>query len=309
MLSTSRITRALVGVVAAVLASAALTGAAPPAAATTAQAARPSGHHGSGHRGAGHGKEYYVSLGDSLSVGFQPNVDRNTSASYPDQLFAKLRKHDPNLVHVSFGCSGETTQTMIGGGICSYRGAASQLAAAVGFLAAHRGQVRLVTLDIGANDVDGCAVGNTLNLTCAEQGITAVGTELPQIAQRLRAAGGPRPQYIGMNYYDPFLVAWLGGAAGQQQARESVTLSTAFNGAIQAGLHSSGFELADVSRTFATDDFTRQVGVPGLGELPVNVAHVCEWTWECTKYVNIHANTLGYSVIAGVFRRVVERRR
>lgn len=302
MLSTSRTARALGGVAAAALASAALTGAASPAAAATAQNAQ---HHGSGQ----HGKQYYVSLGDSLSVGFQPNVDANTSASYPDQLYAKLKKRDPNLVHVSFGCSGETTQTMIGGGVCSYPDAASQLAAAVKFLDAHRGQVRLVTLDIGANDVDGCLGQDGLNLTCAEQGIATVAAQLPQITKQLRQAGGPRPRYVGMNYYDPFLAAWLTGPAGQQEARQSVTLSTAFNGAIQAGLRSTGFELADVSRTFATDDFTRQVNVPDLGRLPVNVAHVCEWTWECTQYQNIHANTLGYGVIAGVFQRVLERRR
>ncbi|QMU72825.1 SGNH/GDSL hydrolase family protein [Streptacidiphilus sp. P02-A3a] len=308
MLSSSRTIRALGGVAAAALASAALTGAASPATAATAQGAQHSQHHGQ-HGSRHHGKEYYVSLGDSLSVGFQPNVDANTSASYPDQLYAKLKKRDPELVHVSFGCSGETTQTMISGGICAYPDAASQLAAAVKFLDGHRGQVRLVTLDIGANNVDGCAGSTGLDLACAEKGIATVATQLPQITQQLRRAGGSRPRYVGMNYYDPFLAAWLTGPTGQQEAEQSVTLSTTFNAAIQAGLRRSGFELADVSRTFATDDFTHQVSVPGLGQLPVNVAHVCQWTWECTPYQNIHANTLGYGVIAGVFQRVLERRR
>ena len=303
VLSSSRITRALVGAAAAALAAAALTGAASPGAAA---AATPAAHGAQPARQ--HAPDYYVSLGDSLAAGYQPNAG-NTDESYTDQLYAKLKKHDPKLVHIKLGCSGETTQTMINGGICSYPGATSQLIAAVAFLKAHRGQVRYVTLDIGANNVDGCATATGLDMTCAAQGIATVGTELPQITKALRQAGGWGPQYVGMNYYDPFLAAWLTGAAGQQLAKESVTLSTSFNGTIQTALRATGFRLADVSRTFATDDFTRQVAVPGIGTLPENVAHVCEWTWECTPYHNIHANTLGYGVIAGVFERVLEHRR
>jgi len=300
VLSTSRTIRALVGAATAALAAAALTGAAAPTATAAAHPARQGRHHA---------PDYYVSLGDSLAAGYQPNAGGDTDESYTDQLYAKLKKHDPNLVHIKLGCSGETTQTMIAGGICSYPGADSQLDAAVRFLDAHRGQVRYVTLDIGANDVDSCATATGLDMACAEQGIATVAAQLPQIAEAVHRAGGPGPQYVGMNYYDPFLAAWLTGAAGQQLAQQSVTLSTAFNGAIQTGLRASGFTLANVSKTFATDDFSRQVTVPGIGKLPVNVARVCEWTWECTPYHNIHANTLGYGVIAGVFERVLEDRR
>ena len=301
MLSTSRTARALVGVAAAALSAAALTGAASPAAASSAHPAQPARHHAQA--------DYYVSLGDSLAAGYQPNVGGNTDESYTDQLYAQLKKHDPNLVHIKLGCSGETTQTMIDGGICSYPGATSQLDAAVQFLDAHKGRVRYVTLDIGANDVDGCATAGGLDMTCAEQGIATVAAQLPQITAALHAAGGDRPTYVGMNYYDPFLAAWLTGPTGQALAKESVQLSTGFNGAIQAGLKATGFKLADVSATFATDDFTRTETVPGIGKLPLNVAHICTWTWECTSYQNIHANTLGYAVIAGVFEKALERRR
>ena len=40
------------------------------------------------------------------------------------------------------------------GGVCSYPGAGSQLAAAVAFLRTHRGSVKYLTIDIGANDID-----------------------------------------------------------------------------------------------------------------------------------------------------------
>jgi len=73
---------------------------------------------------------YYVSLGDSLSQGVQPNAAGTsvpTPQGYPNQLYAALRRTHPGLRLVKFGCGGETTTTMINGGICSYP-AGSQLA-------------------------------------------------------------------------------------------------------------------------------------------------------------------------------------
>ena len=97
---------------------------------------------------------YYVSLGDSLSQGVQPNAAGTslpTAQGYPNQLYAALRRTHPGLRLVKLGCGGETTTTMINGGICSYP-AGSQLATAVGFLRSHRGRISLITIDIGAND-------------------------------------------------------------------------------------------------------------------------------------------------------------
>src|SRR5271169_6906400 len=91
---------------------------------------------------------YYLALGDSLSQGVQPDAagtSVETGQGYPDQLYAVLRRSQPALQLVKLGCPGETTATMIHGGICSYRGG-SQLAAAVAFLNAHRGHLRLVTI-------------------------------------------------------------------------------------------------------------------------------------------------------------------
>ena len=87
---------------------------------------------------------YYLALGDSLSQGVQPDAagtSVETEQGYPDQLYAMLHPGQPALQLVKLGCPGETTATMIHGGICRYRGG-SQLAAAVAFLNAHRGQVR-----------------------------------------------------------------------------------------------------------------------------------------------------------------------
>src|SRR3984885_12861901 len=81
---------------------------------------------------------YYLALGDSLSQGVQPDAagtSVETGQGYPDQLYAMLHPGQPSLQLVKLGCPGETTVTMIHGGICRYRGG-SQLAAAVAFLSA-----------------------------------------------------------------------------------------------------------------------------------------------------------------------------
>jgi lysophospholipase L1-like esterase len=166
--------------------------------------------------------------------------------------------------------------------------------------------VRYLTLDIGANDVDGCFATGSIDTTCAAKGVATVGIQLPQITRGLYRAGGPGVDYLGMNYYDPFLAVWLTGAAGQQLARESVALSDVFNGVIALGLHSGHFALADASRAFSTSDFTDQVTLPGIGQVPLNVARICTWTWMCTPYQDIHANPAGHGVLAGAFEKVLK---
>ncbi len=82
---------------------------------------------------------YYLALGDSLSQGVQPDASGasvRTQEGYANQLYSALRVHQPGLRLVKLGCPGETTATMISGGICRYPGG-SQLAAAVRFLGAH----------------------------------------------------------------------------------------------------------------------------------------------------------------------------
>src|SRR5579859_7052751 len=91
---------------------------------------------------------YYLSLGDSLAQGVQPDAagtSVETGQGYPDQLYAMLHRSQPGLRLVKLGCPGETTGSMIGGGICAYA-QGSQLAAAAAFLTAHRGHLSLVTI-------------------------------------------------------------------------------------------------------------------------------------------------------------------
>lgn len=243
--------------------------------------------------------EYYLALGDSLSRGYMPGVG-DTDQGYTDDLYAALHANHPSLRLVKLGCSGETTTSMIKGGVCAYPGFGSQLAAARAFLRTHRGAVRYVTLDIGANDVDGCVQSGALDLPCVEQGLTTIAGNLLRILTALRAAGGSRATWAGMTYYDPFLAAWLTGPAGQATARESVQVSNVLNGIERLEYAIFGLRVADVSAAFHTQDFTTQVTLPGFGPVPLNVATICSLTYMCTLQ-NIHATVAGYQLIAGTF--------
>ncbi|HYB85528.1 MAG TPA: SGNH/GDSL hydrolase family protein [Streptosporangiaceae bacterium] len=252
---------------------------------------------------------YYLSLGDSLAQGVQPDssgASVETRLGYANQLFAALRGRQPGLRLVKLGCPGETTVTMIHGGICRYA-SGSQLAAAISFLRAHRGRVPLVTIDIGANDADGCITRLTLAsfASCLTRSVPQVTSNLTKILTRLRQAD-PHGRIIAMSYYLPALAQWREGLAGQAVARLSELTIAGYNVLLNHVYQSFGVRVADVFGAFHTSDFSPQVSVPGFGSLPRNVAAICQWTWECTappRGPNVHANQAGYGVIAQAFLR------
>jgi lysophospholipase L1-like esterase len=251
---------------------------------------------------------YYLALGDSLSQGVQPDAagtSVETEQGYPDQLYAMLHPSQPALQLVKLGCPGETTATMIHGGICRY-GAGSQLAAAVAFLNAHRGHVRLVTIDIGANDPEDCGSWASLQtlLHCVGTNFPAAASNLGTILARLRAAAGPDVRIVGMSYYLPALAEWRNGLPGQAVAWLSERLAAGYNNLLERAYAKSDVRVANVFGAFQTSDFSGQVTVPGVGTVPRNVALICQWTWECAsppRGPNQHANQVGYGVIARAF--------
>ena len=277
-------------------------------AATVMAAAAPALAATSDPPGSPSATSYYLSLGDSLAQGVQPDAagtDVETNQGYPDQLYAALRPGDPGLQLVKIGCPGETTGTMITGGICSYYPQGSQLAAAVGFLEDHPGQVSLITIDIGANDLNPCVVLPLDEVqSCVEATLPTVVANLTEIMAELRAAGGSNVRIIGMTYYVPELAEWLTGPSGQEFARLSEELAVTFNGLLSNVYQAYGARIADVFSAFQSADFTDQVTLPVIGTVPRNVALICEWTWECSpapRGPDEHPNTTGYGVIALTF--------
>jgi lysophospholipase L1-like esterase len=244
---------------------------------------------------------YYVALGDSLAVGYQPGLG-DTGQGYADQLYPTLKAKDPALVLVKLGCSGETTGTMINGGRCTdgRYPAGSQLNEAVAFLAAHGADVKYLTVDIGANDVDGCTPGGSIDPVCLAQGVLTIESNLPTILSRLRAADANLPRSVGMTYYDPFLEYWLHGVQGQLVATASVGLLATINTAEIGMYNQYGFAVADVQGAYKTASVLPFTTVAPYGSLPTNVATICRLTYMCSVQ-NIHPNPAGYGVIAQAF--------
>jgi lysophospholipase L1-like esterase len=250
---------------------------------------------------------YYLSLGDSLAQGVQPvgpnGASIPTNMGYVDDLYATERVQVPDLQLMKLGCPGETTGTMITGGICTYSTNPkknNQLAAAMQFLRTHN--VILVTIDIGGNNVDDCVSTAGINSTCLTNGISSAQSDLAQILARLQQAARPNARIIGMNYYDAFLAAWF-QAPALAIASEDIAVNE-FNPALDADYRAFGIPVADVQDAFQTTDFSP---VPPTG-VPTNVLEICALTWMCTATPpNIHANDAGYAVIAQTFAQTIGR--
>jgi lysophospholipase L1-like esterase len=243
---------------------------------------------------------YYVALGDSLAVGYQPTDPTDSlKMGYADDLYTQYRTHIPGLSLMKLGCIGETTASMIQGGACSnYPTGSSQLDAAIAFLASHT--VALITIDIGANDVDHCVTTTAIDKSCIESGFASVSGNLPYILRQLRKAAGPKTLIVGMNYYDPFLALWALGGNGPSLALQSLSAATDFNVILGAIYQVFGVPVADVAQAFRIYNF---LPVPGEN-VPVNVFLTLAWTYmgaPAPLGPDIHPDAAGYAAIAGAF--------
>ncbi len=241
---------------------------------------------------------WYLAMGDSLAAGYQPGQGDDKTGGYVGGVLAAVKADTAKTKLVNVACSGETVVTMVAGGRCAYD-EGTQLAQAVEFLHAHSRTTRLVTIDIGANDVQRCVSRSPLgiDLACIQQGLGDVQRLLPQVLAQLHAAA-PGAHIVVANYYNPFLAAYLTGAAGQVLAQQSMALQAALNVIIAGSAASVGADVADVATAFRST-VTTPVNVPALGgSVPTNVATICAWTWMC-QLGDIHANDTGYAVMAG----------
>jgi lysophospholipase L1-like esterase len=248
---------------------------------------------------------YYLSLGDSLAQGFQPNGD--LTHGYAEQLHASLSADQPKLRLVKLGCGGESTVSMRFGsqdstvvGSCGtpryYKvlfAKGTQLAEAVSFLQAHKGKVALVTIDIGANDLSWRdAQGNDVFCLLEPDGCatrtTVMAENLAAILADLRAAAGPDVPIVGMSYYDVFAPLCV----SDPSLLFVCSRVDAFNAILVDTYGAAGAPVADVAGAFENDNLVNAA------------AHVCAWTWFCTLGY-VHANTAGYGVIAQAFQQAL----
>ena len=236
--------------------------------------------------------QYYVSLGDSLAFGYQPDLvaagDLNAAdyRGYAED-YAQMR---PRLSLVNFGCPGETTGTMLAGGCpwpgtlhTSYGGATSQAGAATAFLAAHPGQVSLISVDIGSNDLlglVGSCSGAADPQACIVAGLPStlgtLATRYGTLLAELRALA-PTARLVLFNYYNPLALTLPG----------SDQLSAVASGVVDQLAATFGASVAD-----AFGAINHSAGSPA------ERSFICSRTWECTSFMNIHPTDLGYRMLS-----------
>ena len=226
----------------------------------------------------------YLALGDSLAFGFQPDLD--FSHGYADDFYSNLKGHGVQSL-ANMGCPEETSNTFINGGcpyayLHKYPYSGAQLAAAVAYLKLYKGQVSPVTLDIGANDLLGdintsnCTISANFNTDLATLDNNLTKTILPQLTAAMTVSGKVTGDLVMMNYYDPYQNICPNTVSTIQTINQHLTSDVSGYGTIVNVFDSFG------------------------GATTPN-PNICNYTWMCSIFKNIHAKTKGYSVIANTF--------
>ena len=177
---------------------------------------------------------------------------------------------------------------------CSYP-AGNQLSEALTFLQTHR--VALITIDIGADNLLKCfnVIIAQLDVICLDKAVSTAANDLATILGALRNAS-PDTLIVGMNYYDPFLAAWVFGPSGQALATASLPIMRAFNNVLETVYRTLQVPVADVAGTFRTEHF------------PANVVRALTWTWMGApppRGPDVHPNVFGYFAIATAFAKTI----
>ena len=228
---------------------------------------------------------YYMALGDSLSFGYQPNLD--FSSGFADDIFNDLRKANVTDI-VNYACAGETTDTMIHGdcvGRFAHHGSYTgpQLQAAIDFLKAARNQGRVspITLEIGSNDVlpdwdqTTCTAGPNVDADLARMDNNLTQVILPQLLAALgaRTNAGNGDLHL-LNYYNPYA----------KECPASAPFVHEVNDHLAADAAKFKIPVVDVYTAFGGDSATANT--------------ICAYTWICTNFHDVHPTNDGYKVIA-----------
>lgn len=264
----------------------------------------------------------YLAIGDSIAAGTQQPLPF-TSNGYTNVLFEELQDEYGFETFLNLGCPADDTREVInaddnpaGGSICYGSGAflapgstgGSQLDVALAYIAANPGEVRLITITLGANDIFRCT--DLTNVLCLIGEITNMAGGLATILATLRAAD-PTIPIIGMNYYNSSLGYWPEDPAF---AEASQGLVPAFNGALEAVYGAFGVPVADVESAFKT---FKTNGTPQKNYKAIcKYSRMCEkvgsgyimsdWTADDYPGPDVHPTNKGYTKIAGTFEELIE---
>jgi lysophospholipase L1-like esterase len=228
---------------------------------------------------------YYMALGDSLSFGYQPNLD--FSSGFADDIFNDLHQAGVTGV-VNYACVGESTETMVHGGCTgrfahhgSYSG--PQLQAAIDFLKqeVNQGHVSPITLEIGSNDVIDdwdpatCTAGPRVDADLAQMDANLTQVILPQLLAALKSRTNANNGDLHLlNYYNPYA----------KQCPDSPHFVHTLNDHLAADAAQLKVPVVDVYTKFGGDTGTAD--------------NICEYTWICSQFHDIHPTNKGYQAIA-----------
>jgi GDSL-like Lipase/Acylhydrolase family len=248
----------------------------------------------------------YLALGDSLAEGIQTRPDGHhfgTNRGYADFVWRSERSRFTGLRLVKLGRGGATASDMLH---ARGRQGVTQIDQAVQQIRGHR--VMLVTIDIGAWEVERCLSGIRWPSACTGRALAAVRRELPAIVQRLRdAAGGRALPIVGVDYYNFFLARWRLGSKGRTVADPSVAVEHTINRVLSAAYRRVGVPTADVEGAFDSLQMHLFVRRRPWGRVPLAVARVCDWTFACSVRGDDHANSRGYRVMGEATLRALAR--
>jgi lysophospholipase L1-like esterase len=271
-----------------------------------------------------------LALGDSLAAGYQPTFATSippidASSGYPDRGYPGSYAADVASARgqrlVDLGCPGETTASMLAipaQNQCALLysrefAAHSQLVAAENFLSRHPGQVALVTIDLGVNDLLHCVSESQVNTACLKENDIVAERNLAAILRPLVSSlhrADPRARIVAMNYYDPFLALAYspGGTQGLKLASASLAAANLFNAELASTYRAFSVSTANVASAFHMNA-ALPVAHYGGKTLPTDVASVCKLTWMCpirtSQGRDIHPNLTGYRAIASAFAQIL----
>ena len=256
---------------------------------------------------------FYLDLGASASVGFQPTLTRPhgrpTSFGYANDLVAYEAARGVTLQLTQLGCPGETTTTMLYGGDHCLAPGQTQLMEAMAFLATHRGEPGIVTIDLGFNNFLPCFLHLTVDPTCAATKLADVRAQMPVILYDLRSVAGPAVTFVGLGHFDPYLAYGLEGHSSTGFPATSYDVIAQLNAVLHDAFSAANVAMAMVASSFKNHDRTK-VPMPGEGMVPLNVERTCAYTWMCHSRPygpNFHPDTAGYARIASAIEAVLPR--
>ncbi|MHB8148412.1 MAG: SGNH/GDSL hydrolase family protein [Vulcanimicrobiaceae bacterium] len=253
----------------------------------------------------------YLALGDSLAYGMQIGHLKQEIAAghvtassfntgYVNLIAEKLESTNPGLRVVDLGCPAETSSSFINGpcGFATtgkpfghtplpmhvqYSGA--QLTEALSYLRNKNDDVKLITLDLGINDLRAielkCTVASTFE-KCLQSGWPAVSktveSNLHTVLSELRSAA-PHTKILVMTYYN-----WLAIAhpRSNQQVKE-------LNGIITKEAHAFNAGTVHLFSAF-------NAAADGNATL-------CKLSLICGPTKDLHPTNAGYELIAHLFEQ------